>query len=147
MVGTTRSRVNFFMNKFRDLGFIEYNGDITINSALYRRPARVISPDECRGGRSRWHVLMYGCLHFPIQSRRTTLSIEQCTWRPPVRSLRRSRNPSFRNLFINRSTVDRGAPIMSARRSREMFGKACALVLVDAREPQKRGARAAAHSH
>jgi CRP-like cAMP-binding protein len=27
MVGTTRSRVNFFMNKFRDLGFIEYNGD------------------------------------------------------------------------------------------------------------------------
>jgi CRP-like cAMP-binding protein len=34
MVGTTRSRVNFFMNKFRDLGFIEYNGDITINTAL-----------------------------------------------------------------------------------------------------------------
>lgn len=34
MVGTTRSRVNFFMNKFRDLGFIEYNGDITVHSAL-----------------------------------------------------------------------------------------------------------------
>jgi CRP/FNR family transcriptional regulator, cyclic AMP receptor protein len=34
MVGTTRSRVNFFMNKFRDLGFIEYNGDITINTSL-----------------------------------------------------------------------------------------------------------------
>jgi CRP/FNR family cyclic AMP-dependent transcriptional regulator len=34
MVGTTRSRVNFFMNKFRDLGFIEYNGDIRVNSAL-----------------------------------------------------------------------------------------------------------------
>src|SRR3989441_550657 len=34
MVGTTRSRVNFFMNKFRDLGFIEYNGDITVNAAL-----------------------------------------------------------------------------------------------------------------
>ncbi len=30
MIGTTRSRVNFFMNKFRDLGFIEYNGEITI---------------------------------------------------------------------------------------------------------------------
>ena len=28
IVGTTRSRVNLFMNKFRDLGFIEYNGDI-----------------------------------------------------------------------------------------------------------------------
>jgi CRP/FNR family cyclic AMP-dependent transcriptional regulator len=34
MVGTTRSRVNFFMNKFRKLGFIEYNGGITINSSL-----------------------------------------------------------------------------------------------------------------
>jgi CRP-like cAMP-binding protein len=28
MVGTTRSRINFFMNKFRELGFIDYNGDI-----------------------------------------------------------------------------------------------------------------------
>ena len=34
MVGTTRSRVNFFMNKFRKLGFIEYNGGLTINSSL-----------------------------------------------------------------------------------------------------------------
>jgi CRP-like cAMP-binding protein len=35
MVGTTRSRVNFFMNKFRDLGFIEYSGgDIKVNSSL-----------------------------------------------------------------------------------------------------------------
>lgn len=34
MVGTTRSRVNFFMNKFRNLGFIEYNGEITINTSL-----------------------------------------------------------------------------------------------------------------
>jgi CRP-like cAMP-binding protein len=34
MVGTTRSRVNFFMNKFRKLGFIEYNGKLKINSAL-----------------------------------------------------------------------------------------------------------------
>ena len=34
MVGTTRSRVNFFMNKFRKLGFIEYNGGLKINSAL-----------------------------------------------------------------------------------------------------------------
>ena len=35
MVGTTRSRVNFFMNKFRDLGFIEYNGgDIKVNNSL-----------------------------------------------------------------------------------------------------------------
>ena len=34
MVGTTRSRVNFFMNKFRELGFIEYNGGVEVNSSL-----------------------------------------------------------------------------------------------------------------
>jgi CRP-like cAMP-binding protein len=34
MVGTTRSRVNFFMNKFRKLGFIEYNGGLKINDSL-----------------------------------------------------------------------------------------------------------------
>ena len=34
MIGTTRSRVNFFMNKFRKLGFIEYNGRIKINKSL-----------------------------------------------------------------------------------------------------------------
>ena len=34
MIGATRSRVNFFMNKFRKLGLIEYNGDIKINSSL-----------------------------------------------------------------------------------------------------------------
>jgi CRP-like cAMP-binding protein len=34
MIGTTRSRVNLFMNKFRKLGFIEYNGKIKINPSL-----------------------------------------------------------------------------------------------------------------
>ena len=34
MVGTTRSRVNFFMNKFRKLGFVDYNGRIRINNSL-----------------------------------------------------------------------------------------------------------------
>ncbi len=34
MIGTTRSRVNLFMNKFRDLGFIEYNGGVKINKSL-----------------------------------------------------------------------------------------------------------------
>ncbi len=33
-VGTTRSRVNFFLNKFRKLGLIEYNGEIKVHSAL-----------------------------------------------------------------------------------------------------------------
>ncbi len=34
MVGTTRSRVNFFMNKFRKLGFIDYNGGLQVHSSL-----------------------------------------------------------------------------------------------------------------
>ena len=34
MIGATRSRVNFFMNKFRKLGLIEYNGGLKINSSL-----------------------------------------------------------------------------------------------------------------
>jgi CRP/FNR family transcriptional regulator, cyclic AMP receptor protein len=44
MIGTTRSRVSFFMNKFRKLGFIEYNGKIEVhnsllNVVLYDKPA------------------------------------------------------------------------------------------------------------
>ena len=34
MIGTTRSRVSFFMNRFRKLGFISYNGKIEVNSSL-----------------------------------------------------------------------------------------------------------------
>jgi CRP-like cAMP-binding protein len=34
MIGTTRSRVNFFMNKFKKFGFIKYNGGLHINSSL-----------------------------------------------------------------------------------------------------------------
>ena len=34
MIGTTRSRVNYFMNKFRKLGFIKYDGDIHVNKSL-----------------------------------------------------------------------------------------------------------------
>ncbi len=34
MIGTTRSRVSFFMNKFRKLGFIEYNGEIEVHNSL-----------------------------------------------------------------------------------------------------------------
>ena len=34
MVGTTRSRVSFFMNKFRKLGFIRYNGDLEVHNSL-----------------------------------------------------------------------------------------------------------------
>jgi CRP-like cAMP-binding protein len=34
MIGATRSRVNFFMNKFRKLGLIEYNGGLKVNQSL-----------------------------------------------------------------------------------------------------------------
>ena len=34
MVGTTRSRVNFFLNRFRKLGFIKYNGEMQVHSSL-----------------------------------------------------------------------------------------------------------------
>lgn len=34
MIGTTRSRVSFFMNKFRKLGFIDYNGELRVHSSL-----------------------------------------------------------------------------------------------------------------
>jgi CRP/FNR family transcriptional regulator, cyclic AMP receptor protein len=34
MIGTTRSRVSFFMNRFRKLGFIDYNGSMRIHSSL-----------------------------------------------------------------------------------------------------------------
>ena len=34
MIGTTRSRVSFFMNKFRKLGFIDYNGKLNVHSSL-----------------------------------------------------------------------------------------------------------------
>jgi hypothetical protein len=34
MVGTTRSRVSFFMNKFRKLGFIPYNGSLEVHGSL-----------------------------------------------------------------------------------------------------------------
>jgi CRP-like cAMP-binding protein len=33
-IGTTRSRVNLFMNKFKKLGFIKYNGGLQVNSSL-----------------------------------------------------------------------------------------------------------------
>jgi len=36
MVGTTRSRVNLFMNRFRKLGYIRYNGEIEVNKSLQK---------------------------------------------------------------------------------------------------------------
>lgn len=48
MIGTTRSRVSHFMNKFRKLGFINYNGHIDVHSSLLSvvlaDKARSVSP-------------------------------------------------------------------------------------------------------
>jgi CRP/FNR family transcriptional regulator, cyclic AMP receptor protein len=44
MIGTTRSRVNTFMNKFRRLGFIDYNGKLEVHSSLLN----IILHDEPR---------------------------------------------------------------------------------------------------
>jgi hypothetical protein len=41
MIGTTRSRVSFFMNKFRKLGFVSYNRKIEVHDSL----ASVVLPD------------------------------------------------------------------------------------------------------
>jgi hypothetical protein len=49
MIGTTRSRVNFFMNKFKKLEFSEYNGGLKVNHSLLT----VILHDQ-RGQRA-WH--------------------------------------------------------------------------------------------
>jgi hypothetical protein len=49
MVGTTRSRVNYFLNKFKRLGFIDYNGEIPSQGqqlAADGRPARLKSPKQ-----------------------------------------------------------------------------------------------------
>ena len=48
MIGTTRSRVSHFMNKFRQLGFIEYNGHLEVHSSLLSvvlsEPTRTVNP-------------------------------------------------------------------------------------------------------
>ena len=49
MVGTTRSRVSYFMNKFRKLGFIEYNGHLEVHSSLLN----VVLHDDPRSVRTR----------------------------------------------------------------------------------------------
>jgi CRP/FNR family transcriptional regulator, cyclic AMP receptor protein len=46
MIGSTRSRVNFFMNKFRKLGLIDYNGKIHVHSSLLS----VVLHDQALGG-------------------------------------------------------------------------------------------------
>jgi len=46
MIGTTRSRVSFFMNRFRKLGYIEYNGQIRVNRSLLNVVLHDQLPDQ-----------------------------------------------------------------------------------------------------
>jgi CRP/FNR family cyclic AMP-dependent transcriptional regulator len=46
MIGTTRSRMSFFMNRFHKLGFIEYNGRIRVHKSLLS----VVLHDQVPGG-------------------------------------------------------------------------------------------------
>jgi CRP-like cAMP-binding protein len=46
MIGTTRSRVSFFMNRFRDLGYISYNGRIRVHKALLNVVLHDQLPDQ-----------------------------------------------------------------------------------------------------
>jgi CRP-like cAMP-binding protein len=46
MIGTTRSRVSFFMNRFRTLGYIDYNGRIRVNTSLLNMLLRDDLPEE-----------------------------------------------------------------------------------------------------
>ncbi len=46
MIGTTRSRVSFFMNRFRKLGFVEYDGRIRVHKSLLNVILHVQTPDE-----------------------------------------------------------------------------------------------------
>jgi len=55
MIGTTRSRVSSFMNKFRRLGFIEYNGHLEVHSSLlsvvlHDDPRSVVASELSSGG-------------------------------------------------------------------------------------------------
>jgi hypothetical protein len=61
MVGTTRSRVNFFMNKFRKLGFIHYNGGLQVHNSLLLKKEQEKRAEP-------------GCLHL-LPTKLTTRSI------------------------------------------------------------------------
>jgi hypothetical protein len=50
MIGTTRSRVSFFMNRFRKLGFVEYNGRIRVHRSLLNVILHDQLPDDNAAG-------------------------------------------------------------------------------------------------
>jgi len=75
MIGTTRSRVSFFMNKFRKLGFIEYNGGLKIHSSLLN----VVLLDQEPAGLDN-KPLLPGPVSLPQKNSASLSSFEQTAW-------------------------------------------------------------------
>ena len=71
MIGTTRSRVSFFMNRFRKLGFIEYNGRIRVNKSLLN----VVLHDQLSRQNTESPDLLDSSLDKPRPPRRTTVHV------------------------------------------------------------------------
>jgi len=74
MIGTTRSRVSFFMNRFRKLGFIEYNGRIHVNKSLLN----VILHDQL------FEHNAVGAVLFPGQPEKSSLTKRQSKAKMPA---------------------------------------------------------------
>jgi hypothetical protein len=70
MVGTTRSRVSFFMNRFRKLGLIEYNGRIQVNRSLLN----VVLHDQFTERNPERPLVQEGLKSFELVSRREIYS-------------------------------------------------------------------------
>lgn len=70
MIGTTRSRVSFFMNRFRKLGFIEYNGRIRVNKSLLN----IVLHDALRGQNAMLPNLLSSILPEPVEEKHYTPS-------------------------------------------------------------------------
>jgi hypothetical protein len=68
MIGTTRSRVSFFMNKFRKLGFIDYNGGIEVHSSLlsFCATSRISRFKQCSFCRAGLWIRTPGLLMSPV---------------------------------------------------------------------------------
>jgi hypothetical protein len=73
MIGTTRSRVSFFMNRFRKMGFIEYNGRIHVNKSLLN----VVLHDQRPGANSISAVLLDSKRDKTKLAKKTTASLKK----------------------------------------------------------------------
>ncbi len=69
MVGTTRSRVSLFMNKFRKLGFIEYNGTLEVHNSLLNVVLHDNPHLRRRAEKEKWILCMWSVMTSPVPCR------------------------------------------------------------------------------